>query len=192
MAGTKGRSAKYSTEELSDMLTEFTKRHRGEKITYKALVEETSIPRHIWNYKFSKIIDNYNANILAIKTKNHGVIEFPTAVEIVNKYENNRKGLINQIQLLLDIAATIDQYQNMQDFVNTEKEKNQQEINELKAELQKKNEELKAITEIMNNFILKSPLESFRKENNISHDCIESSAANFENMKNVIDKFMSL
>lgn len=178
-----GRKSKYPISELYSLLNDYIEKHPREKISYKVLVIETGIPRHVWNYNCKEFIDAHNKRQEAIMAKGP-YIEFPSAKELLQQYEKNPAMVEKQVQLFIDVAATLNRYKDKNEDENEEKQKLIEDNERMELLLKKEKEKNKQLMDIVNLYAVNSQFDSFRKEFDIDNSFLDLTE---ENMNTFIE-----
>lgn len=178
-----GRKRKYSDEFLVKQLYTYFEENPFEKITETKLAKATNIPRHIWRdrIKLKELINSLN-NTAVFPSQIERNFIIPSADEIVGKHYNNRKKLIENIQMVLDLVS--DMYTDaLKGAEFKELEKNyQRQITELNEVIAQKERIIDSLNREIDSLYLDSENPIKRKEKGLKTNLIEINPENIKKL----------
>lgn len=191
MAKKDGRPQKYSQIQLNDILDKYIERHPSEKIRYKTLVDETGIPRHIWNGRCKSKIDEYNNQLNYIQGRSAETL-FPTPEMLGKLYEQDKSEFYKRIDMILKLAIDVENYRTGKAIVDDEKEQLKYDLRMANLKLKKQEDINKKLEQLLNNHILNSKETEYREENNIQKDIITMNPENIATFEDFLKDIKSM
>lgn len=191
MAKKDGRPQKYSQIQLNEILDKYIDRHPSEKIRYKTLVDETGIPRHIWNGRCKSQIDEYNNQLNYIQGRSAETL-FPTPEMLGKLYEQDKSEFYKRIDMILKLAIDVENYRTGKAIVDDEKEQLKYDLRMANLKLKKQEDINKKLEQLLNNHILHSKETEYREENNIQKDIITMNPENIATFEDFLKDIKSM
>lgn len=172
MSHRKGRPVEYSNQELKKILLAYSVKNKG-KISYLQLEKVTGIKRHVWARRLKEEINKLNQPIMnKMETGNSDEIPLPNIEEIVERYADNKTGLIRVLGHLNEVI--IDLY----DQTRSSKQQSLQ-LQELKQSLKETERIISQLKNEMNYYkqlyeqaYVKSTYSTLRHENSLKENLI--------------------
>ncbi|KIL39678.1 hypothetical protein SD70_18780 [Gordoniibacillus kamchatkensis] len=168
MTSIRGRPAKYTDDDLKQLLVEVASKRPGMKINPSMLEKETGVKRHVWLRRMGTVIDELNKPAV-LSTNDDTRLPNPNVTELVETYWNNKSGLI---KALAHYNETLDQlYEQAKLYTEILEQKN-----DLQAQLELKEKENKKLQAEVNYYknlyfetAVKSTYNIFQEEEGLSN-----------------------
>lgn len=170
------RPRDYTNEQLIEKFKKYTLKHPDKKINKSELARESGIPLHVWKYyeNKTKLIEQYE-NTPIIANPYHLSFTFLTGEQIVNKFYKNKPSLIRAIQDVIDTVHELYDKSIIGIQAEEQEQKFIQQIEELKAKLRLKDEEIDKLNREIDDLYLESENPIKRKKMGIKDNLIELS-----------------
>lgn len=170
MKVTKGRPKKYTDQELKEVLLKFSVKNKG-KINCLQLEKATGVKRHVWARRLGEEIKRLNQPLKNINISS-GDVPMPNMEELVEKYGDNRSGLIKALGHLNEVIFSL--YEQ----AKASKEKTE-EISQMALKLQEKESVISQLSSEVNHYkrlyeqaYVKSTYTTLKQDENLKDNLI--------------------
>ncbi|PGS68223.1 hypothetical protein COC69_27060 [Bacillus cereus] len=168
----KGRPQKYTDEELTKILLDYTSKTPG-KINYLTLEKVTGIKRHVWSRRMGQDIQRLNAPLLT-ENNQAPALPLPNIEFIIERYGHNTKALSGALKHVNEVIQSL-----YDDALQSQKK-----IQQYKENIRQQQQKIKELTLTLReyeNIIAGSVYKENREKNQIQNNILTINHTNQEN-----------